>query len=307
VAASPIWQRIVTGDSQYFTRFLSQQLKTKCLRTPNAITMEEKKGGSTKNSGLAKRMPKVLGRVPRGEPRRSPRKFMRTTQPAQSVTVAQLGEISPERSTVKQPRKLREAAHREVRQKRNEDSRFAGAEEIHEEYDEYDEEDLELWDGVEDGAEDQSLAQDPTSEAPSASPPPVRHAQQTMGAHQLTPELQGPAMAIAEAVTKSLLAVQGQVRSPDNELSAYGTYSESSDIQGEQPTAPKTLQLAVRSGAEAVQPKVSIRDVSLQSFSGSRDPVGHVIEKESFLALLEWLESCDFLLETSGLDPALHV
>jgi hypothetical protein len=61
VVASPIWQRIVTGDSQYFTRFLSQQLKTKCLRTPkNAITMEEKKGGSTKNSGLAKRMPKVL-------------------------------------------------------------------------------------------------------------------------------------------------------------------------------------------------------------------------------------------------------
>jgi hypothetical protein len=216
-----------------------------------------------------------------------------------------LGEISPERSTVKQPRKLREAAHREVQQNRNEDSRFAGVEEIHEEYDEYDEGDLELWDGVEDGAEDQSLAQDPTSEDPPASPPPVRHAQPTMGAHQLTPELQRLAMAIAEAVTKSLLAVQGQVRSPDNELSAYGTYS--SDIQGEQPTAPKTLQLAVRSGAEAVQPKVSIRDVSLQSFSGSRDPVGHVIEKESFLALLEWLESCDFLLETSGLDPALHV
>lgn len=52
---------------------------------------------------------------------------------------------------------------------------------------------------------------------------------------------------------------------------------------------------------------MAIHDVPLKPFSGDGDPQGHVIEKESFLPLLEWLETCDFQLETSAIDPALHL
>jgi uncharacterized protein YxjI len=53
--------------------------------------------------------------------------------------------------------------------------------------------------------------------------------------------------------------------------------------------------------------KVSLTDARLEPFTGNRDPEAHVIEKRSFLPLLEWLEASCIQLQLSGLDETLHV
>ena len=53
--------------------------------------------------------------------------------------------------------------------------------------------------------------------------------------------------------------------------------------------------------------KVALKDVKLEKFSGNTDPEAHVIAKEQFLPLLEWLRASAFQIEVSGLSDYLHV
>ena len=56
-----------------------------------------------------------------------------------------------------------------------------------------------------------------------------------------------------------------------------------------------------------IESKVSLKDVKLEKFWGNKDVDAHVINKENFLPLLEWLESACFQIQVSGLPVELHV
>jgi hypothetical protein len=53
--------------------------------------------------------------------------------------------------------------------------------------------------------------------------------------------------------------------------------------------------------------RVAPRDVKLEPFSGNTDDSAHVIDKNHFLPLLEWLDSSIFTLRASKLDPSHYV
>lgn len=57
----------------------------------------------------------------------------------------------------------------------------------------------------------------------------------------------------------------------------------------------------------ATAAKVTIKDVKLEKFSGNTDAEAHVISRDSFLPLLEWLDGAAFQMSVAGLPEHLHV